>query len=271
MAANLITQMRADDGSVLIPGFGDNVRALTTAEKIAITDLPPVDDALKQQFAIGRTEGNDGLVLSVMRPALNINGLRSGQVGEAATNSIPANAEISIDFRLVPDQTPRAVRAKVEGFLKDKGWTLVADEPDLATRLAHPRIIRLAWERGYPGLRSDMSAPVARAVIAAASRAARYPVAKLPMMGGSVPIYLFADIFHTRHRSSNCQSRQQPTCGQREPSAAESLRRNPNVRRDHDATEVVTPRQVRGRALVAGGIRIQQSGCLARIKLALFR
>jgi acetylornithine deacetylase/succinyl-diaminopimelate desuccinylase-like protein len=52
-----------------------------------------------------------------------------------------------------------------------------------------------ALRPGYPALRSDMSTPAARAVVAAAGKAAQGPVAVLPMMGGSVPIYLFADIF----------------------------------------------------------------------------
>jgi len=43
-----------------------------------------------------------------------------------------------------------AVRAAVERFLQSRGWTLIADEPDLATRLAHPRLIRLQWDGGYP-------------------------------------------------------------------------------------------------------------------------
>jgi acetylornithine deacetylase/succinyl-diaminopimelate desuccinylase-like protein len=40
-----------------------------------------------------------------------------------------------------------------------------------------------------------MSLPAARAAIAAMHRATQQPVALLPMMGASVPIYLFADIF----------------------------------------------------------------------------
>jgi acetylornithine deacetylase/succinyl-diaminopimelate desuccinylase-like protein len=195
MAATLITQMRDEDGMILIPGFADQVRRLTPSEHVAIGNLPPVEDALKREFGIGRSEGDEGLTSSVMRPALNIRGIRSGQVGEARINAIPTDATISIDFRLVPDQTPQAVRAKVEAFLQGKGWTIVADEPDLATRLEHRRIVRLEWERGYPALRSDMATPTARAVIAVAGRAAQGPVAVLPMMGGSVPIYMFADIF----------------------------------------------------------------------------
>jgi acetylornithine deacetylase/succinyl-diaminopimelate desuccinylase-like protein len=195
MAATLIAQMRDDNGRILIPGFADLVRPLTPVELEAIRNLPPVEDQLKREFAIGRTEGDEDLPSSLMRPAINIRGIRSGQVGEAAANAIPTDAAISIDFRLVPDQTPQSVRTAVEVFLMDKGWTIVADEPDLATRLAHGYIARLQWEPGYPAFRSDMSTPAARAVVTTARRAAQGPVAVMPMMGASVPIYLFADVF----------------------------------------------------------------------------
>ena len=194
MAANLIASLRDDDGHILIAGFYDDVRPLSEAEKAAIAKLPPVEKSLKREFGVGRTEGGDGLTASTMRPALNVRGVRSGSVGAEAANAIPVDAVVSIDFRLVPDQTPDGVRAKVEKFLTEKGWTIVRDAPDLATRLAHPKIVRLAWGTGYPGYREDMDSAPARAVIAAANDAAGKPVAVLPMMGGSVPIYLFHDI-----------------------------------------------------------------------------
>ena len=195
MAANLIAALRDDDGKILIPGFADDVRPLTAEEKKAISTLPPVEDALKREFGIGRSEGTEGLTASTMRPALNVRGIRAGEVGDAAKNAIPTEAEISIDFRLVPNQTPQGVREKVEAFLRAKGWTIVRDTPDLATRLAHPRIVKLTWGGGYPGYRSDMSSSLARAVIGAADAATGKPVAILPMMGGSVPIYMFHDLF----------------------------------------------------------------------------
>jgi acetylornithine deacetylase/succinyl-diaminopimelate desuccinylase-like protein len=195
MAATLIAQMRNDDGRILIPGFSDNVRAITADELAALRAMPPVGEALKQEYGIGRTEGSEELPASIMRPALNIRGIRSGQVAESAANAIPTTANISIDFRLVPDQTPAGSRAAVEHFLTAHGWTIVSEDPDLATRLAHPRIIKLVWDSGYPALRSDMSSPAAKAVIAAAGKAAGSPVVVLPMSGGSVPLYMFAEVF----------------------------------------------------------------------------
>jgi acetylornithine deacetylase/succinyl-diaminopimelate desuccinylase-like protein len=195
MAARLLAEMRDDDGKITIPGFADGVRPLSAAELAALDTLPPVDDALKNEYGIGRSEGGESLAASIMRPALNIRGIRSGQVGDAAANAIPVNAEFSVDFRLVPDQKPAAVRAAVEGFFKSRGWALVSAEPDFATRLKNPRLIRLSWDDGYPALRSDMSSGVAKAVIAAASKAAGAPVVVMPMSGGSVPLYLFAENF----------------------------------------------------------------------------
>lgn len=195
MAANLIAQMRDDEGRILIPGFSDGVRALSEAERSALQAMPSVGDALKKEYGIGRTEGNEDLPASIMRPALNIRGIRAGQVGDAAANAIPTTAVLSLDFRLVPDQTPAAVRGAVEHFLTANGWTVVAAEPDLAARARYPRIIKLTWDGGYPALRSDMSSPAARAVIAAATKAAGAPVVVMPMSGGSVPLYMFADVF----------------------------------------------------------------------------
>jgi acetylornithine deacetylase/succinyl-diaminopimelate desuccinylase-like protein len=195
MAATLLAQMRDDNGRILIPGFSDGVRAITPEEQTALKNLPPVGDALKKEFGIDRTEGSEDLPDSTMRPALNIRGIRSGSVGDAAANAIPTTAAISLDFRLVPDQVPAAVRAAVEHFLTARSWTIVGEDPDLTTRLSNPRIIKLKWETGYPALRSDMSSPAAKAVIAAATQAAGAPVVVLPMSGGSVPLYMFAEVF----------------------------------------------------------------------------
>ena len=196
MAAELITQMRDGEGRIAIPGFTDDVRPLTAAEQAAIARLPPVEYRLKQEFGIARTEGGEGLTASTMRPSINIRGLRSGQVGTEANNAIPVDAVLSVDFRLVPGQTTQGVQDKVEAFLKAKGWTVVRQTPDLATRLAHPRIIKLTWGGGYPALRSDMTSPAAKGVIVAAEGGAGAPIAILPMMGGSVPINLFDELFH---------------------------------------------------------------------------
>ncbi len=194
MAAELLSQMRDSEGRILIPGFSAAVRPLPAAARSALAQLPPVEEQLRQKFGLGRTEGSEGLTASTLRPALNIRGIRSGQVGSEAANAIPVEAEVSLDFRLVPDQTPEQVRACVEQFLRDRGWSLIDHEPDAPTRRTHGRLVRLTWQPGYPALSTDMDATVARAVIATMRHASPQPLALLPMMGGSVPLYVFREI-----------------------------------------------------------------------------
>ena len=189
-AAELVMDLRAADGSIRIPGFDGDVRPLTAAERKAITLLPPVEPSLKREFGIAQGDGGDGLTASTMRPALNVVGLQAGGPGRA----IPATAQVALDFRLVPDQTPERVRERVEKRLQDLGWTVLHAAPDEAPRSAHSKLVSLDWGAGYPGYRADMTHPASRAVLAAAQRAVAGPVAVLPMMGGSVPIHLFTQI-----------------------------------------------------------------------------
>jgi acetylornithine deacetylase/succinyl-diaminopimelate desuccinylase-like protein len=201
MAAELVTSLRDSDGRILVAGYGDHVRPVSPAERKALDAMPPVEDALKQELQLGRSEGSDRLADSLMRPAINVRGISVGKTGAEAANAVPTEAHVSLDLRLVPDLTPEEARTKIEAHLKAHGWTVVTAEPDAATRLASPRLVRLQWEAGYPALRTDMDLPASRGLIASIERAAKTggggPVVVTPMLGGSVPMYLFADIFHT--------------------------------------------------------------------------
>jgi len=198
--AHLVASLRDEDGRILIPGFYDDVRPLTAAERKAIAELPDVETGLRRELGLGRSEGGDArLQERVMLPALNLRGLKAGDVGETAANAIPTEARASIDFRLVPDETPAGIQKKVEDHIRQQGWTLVDAAPDLATRLAHPKIVRAQWSLDYPPARTDMTLPFSRAVVAAVSEAvdpAARPVVQVPILGGSVPMYLFTDTLH---------------------------------------------------------------------------
>ena len=197
VAAEIVASLRDSEGKILVPGYSDKVRLLTSAEKAALAALPDAETGLKQELQIGRSEGTDRLADSLMRPAINVRGISSGHVGAEATNAIPVDAKVSLDLRLVPDQTPEDARARIEAYLKSKGYTLIDHEPTPKERMAAPRLLRMDWESGYPAWRTDMALPASKAVIAAADRAAGQPVIIMPMLGGSVPMYLFANVFDT--------------------------------------------------------------------------
>jgi acetylornithine deacetylase/succinyl-diaminopimelate desuccinylase-like protein len=194
LLAHLVAGLRDADGRILIPGFYDDVRPPTPAERAALARVPDEDAALREALALGATEaGNARLVERLLLPALNVRGLEAGRTGERAANAIPVEARASIDFRLVPDQRPERVRERVEAHVAAQGYEIVHEEPDAATRRAHPRIARLAWGDGYPAARTSLEAPQARRLVRAVEDAAGAPVILAPTLGGSIPMHLFAE------------------------------------------------------------------------------
>jgi acetylornithine deacetylase/succinyl-diaminopimelate desuccinylase-like protein len=196
--AHLIASMRDDDGRILIDGFYDDVVPPTRAEREAIAAAPAVDSALRTELLLAGTEaGNAPLMERIMLPALNVRGLSGGGVGPLATNAVPSVARASIDFRLVPNQTPAHVRSLVEAHIRRQGYFVLDRDPTPEERLAHANVLKVIWEEGYPASRADMSLPVSRAVVRATEMGAGERVIVVPTSGGSLPLYHFEEVLHT--------------------------------------------------------------------------
>lgn len=198
LLVELLAGLRGPNGEIRIAGFQDDVRQLTESEKTASAAMPPVEDALRKELAVGWTEGmTEGsaarLQDRVMLPALNIRGLQAAQVGRGARNAIPTEAAASIDFRLVPDQTPEKVRERTEAHVRSLGFHVVHEVPDAETRLAHAKVVRLQWDDGYAAARTSMDLPVSRAVVKTIEAMQGEPVIVVPILGGSVPMSMFTD------------------------------------------------------------------------------
>lgn len=187
----LIHSMRNEAGEILIAGYSDQVRPPSLPELEAIAAAPNVDAQLMQELGIGRTETDDRLELALLRPALNLRGIRSGDVGEQSRNSIQTSATASMDLRLVPEQTTEFVRAAVEKHIRGQGYFVVYDAPTAEERAAHPKIAELDWdEAGYPSYRTPLDLPIAKRVAAILNELTDGSVVQLPTMGGSLPLYV---------------------------------------------------------------------------------
>jgi acetylornithine deacetylase/succinyl-diaminopimelate desuccinylase-like protein len=86
------------------------------------------------------------------------------------------------------------VRELVESHVRAQGYHVVHQEPSLAERGQHARIARIEWEQGYPGMRTDMDAPLSRALLRVLTEATDGRVVAIPTLGGSLPMYLFAEV-----------------------------------------------------------------------------
>jgi len=181
--AHLVASLHDRNGRVAVAGFYDEVRELSTPERDAIAALPYDEGAYLTQVGAPAAFGESGyttLERQWTRPTLEVNGLWGGYQGPGLKTVIPSEARAKITCRLVPDQQPDAVLARVAHHLEKHV----------------PPGVRLSHTVADHGSRAASIAPDHFALVAA-ERAlqATYGVRPLRVrMGGTVPISaLFQD------------------------------------------------------------------------------
>ncbi len=119
--ARLVASLHDADGRVAIDGFYDDVRPLETWERTMWSSIPGVGD---EDFQ--RASGSPGLFgepgyssaeRTWARPTAEVNGIGGGYQGEGSKTVIPAEAFAKLSFRLVPDQSPEDIMAKISRHL----------------------------------------------------------------------------------------------------------------------------------------------------------
>ncbi len=192
--SKLLASMKDDTGRVLIDGYYGDLEPLGMLEKKALDEMPQYDAQLQKELGIARPDGGGQKLVELLQlPSLNIRGIRSGYVGEQSQNIVPEKAEASLDIRLVKGEEPRKKFDQVAAFVRNQGYYVVDREPAMEERWTHPRIAKLIYEGGYPASRTRMDLPAAKKVVALVEGAAG-PTVKLPMLGGSVPMYIFENL-----------------------------------------------------------------------------
>ncbi|HUH11590.1 MAG TPA: M20/M25/M40 family metallo-hydrolase [Longimicrobiales bacterium] len=195
MLSRLLASMKDEDGHVRVAGFYDSVEPLDAAARAAVAAYPDFDAALRRELGLARSEAEPASYIERMLiPSLNIRGMESASVGATVRNIVPTTATASIDVRLVKGNDPDAMLDRVEAHIRGQGYHIVREEPDAATRLAHPKIARVVRSADYPAARTAMDLPIARSVIAAARAASPEPLVLTPTLGGSLPLYYFTDL-----------------------------------------------------------------------------
>ena len=103
----LVSSLVDENGRVTIPGFYDDVRELTPAEREAFNQAPFNMDDYKRALDIDEVEGEAGYTTierTGVRPSLDVNGIWGGYTGEGTKTVIPSKASAKISMRLVPNQ-----------------------------------------------------------------------------------------------------------------------------------------------------------------------
>ncbi|HVC19586.1 MAG TPA: dipeptidase [Vicinamibacterales bacterium] len=174
--AQMIAQMKDRSGRIKVPGFYDDVRPLSDAERAEYRKLPFNETRYRKELGAPKLFGETGYTTLERiwgRPTLEVNGLLSGFTGEGAKTVIPAVAMAKISMRLVPNQDPGRIATQFADYVRK-----------IAPKTVEVKITRM--HGGKPWMTS-FDNPFVRA----AGRAIEQGFGKAPVFtreGGSIPV-----------------------------------------------------------------------------------
>jgi acetylornithine deacetylase/succinyl-diaminopimelate desuccinylase-like protein len=174
--AKMIASLHDENNHITIPGFYDDVLAVSPAERSAMNAAPFDETEYKRDLDIRMVHGEAGfttLERASIRPTLDVNGIWGGYTGEGAKTVLPSKANAKISMRLVPNQDPDKITALFAGYFQT---------------LAPPSVqVKVSFHHGgYP-----VVTPTDTPEYQAAHKAMEKTFGKAPIPqrgGGSIPI-----------------------------------------------------------------------------------
>jgi len=176
-----LATLRAPDGTVLIEGFYDDVEK-PTAEDLKILEGFPFDEETERRRLgtdsfIGNVTGLEFLKRYFFEPTCNIAGIVTGYTVPGASKTVlPKQAMAKLDMRLVPNQDPDDIVAKLRKHLDKRGFDDITID---SFSMEHP-------------VRSEPGFALGRAAIEAAEETFELPPAVAPMMIATGPMHVIA-------------------------------------------------------------------------------
>lgn len=114
----LVAALVDERGHVQVPGFYDDIVALSDQERKAFAALPFSEVQFKKQVGVKELAGEEGfstLERRWVRPTFDVLGIWGGQ--QVPKSAIVARAGANVSFRLVPNQDPQKIAAATKDFL----------------------------------------------------------------------------------------------------------------------------------------------------------
>lgn len=119
--ARLVATLHDANGRIAVKGLYDDVVPLEKWEREAWAKLPYGDQEVVDNTGVPELFGEAGyssVERTWARPTAEVNGLWGGFQGEGSKTVIPREAFVKFTFRLVPNQRPEDVLAKVKAHLE---------------------------------------------------------------------------------------------------------------------------------------------------------
>ena len=190
MLAQLLASMKDENGHVLVDGWYSDVTPLSALELEMIAKAPMPDEELRNELGLARSENPPKSLLQlILEPSLNINGMRSADVGPRARNVIPIIAEATLDLRLVKGNDFQRQFEKLTRHIQKQGFTVLDREPTVEERRSTPKIARVILAPGgYNAQRTSMDLPISKFVTKAVQSSSEQEIVVVPSFGGSLPL-----------------------------------------------------------------------------------
>ncbi|HWG58305.1 MAG TPA: dipeptidase [Candidatus Acidoferrales bacterium] len=119
--AETIARLHDKNFRVTVPGFYDDVAALSRQERKALNGLPWKEKEFRKTVGAPGLCGEKGYTIIEQlwtRPTLELNGIWGGYTGEGAKTVIPSKACAKLSTRLVPNQDPQKIAKLVERHIR---------------------------------------------------------------------------------------------------------------------------------------------------------
>jgi len=116
----IVAALKGPDGRIRIPGFYDDVVALSEADREAFAALPFDEEEYRASVDVPALSGEVGyttLERRGARPTLDLNGIWGGFQGVGGKTIIPASAHAKVSCRLVADQDPDRIIELLRAYI----------------------------------------------------------------------------------------------------------------------------------------------------------
>jgi acetylornithine deacetylase/succinyl-diaminopimelate desuccinylase-like protein len=178
---HLLATMKNPQGEITIDGFHDAVAAPGGAEREAAANLPLDLDGMKAMLGLSRLDAPADRAFYdrlCFHPTLTINGLHGGYGGPGSKTVLPNEAVAKCDIRLVADQEPADILAKVAAHVARHA----------------PEVAFVTMEEGMFPSRTPLDSPYAEPLRRAIRDAHGIDPLLYPAGFGSLPGYAFTKI-----------------------------------------------------------------------------
>ena len=164
--AHLLASMKDENGHVRVADFYDGVAPLGPTAQKALKEMPDNDAELERDLAIDAPDGGGKKLVELLtQPSLNVDGLRSEDVGGQSRTIIPDRAVAAVDMRLVKNITPKVQFARLVAHIRKQGYFVTTEEPTAEERRTHAKVARVTMSAGgYPASLTSMDLPVSKAI-----------------------------------------------------------------------------------------------------------